>query len=75
MVNAGPRRVILAGGRGQLGTLLAKHFHAQGAAVGVLGRQSGGLLGASSNGTAQAMAPGLANSMAQTCLSISPGAA
>jgi NAD dependent epimerase/dehydratase family enzyme len=38
MVNAGPRRVVLAGGSGQVGALLARHFHAQGSAVVALGR-------------------------------------
>jgi uncharacterized protein len=38
MVKAGPRRVVLAGGRGQVGTLLARHFHPQGTAVVVLAR-------------------------------------
>ena len=38
MINAGPRRVVLAGGSGQVGTLLARHFHAQGTIVVVLSR-------------------------------------
>jgi uncharacterized protein (TIGR01777 family) len=38
MANAALRRVVLAGGSGQVGTLLARHFHSQGAAVVVLSR-------------------------------------
>jgi uncharacterized protein (TIGR01777 family) len=34
-----PRRVILAGGSGQVGTLLARHFHSKGDAVVVLSRK------------------------------------
>jgi uncharacterized protein (TIGR01777 family) len=34
----GPRRVVLAGGSGQVGTLLARHFQAKGDAVVVLSR-------------------------------------
>ena len=35
-----PRRVILAGGSGQVGALLARHFHAKGDAVVVLSRSA-----------------------------------
>jgi uncharacterized protein len=38
MVRAGPRRVVLAGGSGQVGTLLARHLHLPGTAVIVLER-------------------------------------
>ncbi|MGA2811398.1 MAG: TIGR01777 family oxidoreductase [Candidatus Acidiferrum sp.] len=40
MKSSVPRRVVLAGGSGQVGTLLARHFQEQGDAVVVLSRKS-----------------------------------
>ena len=67
-------KIVIPGGTGQVGHILARHFHAQGHDVTVLTAHRNQLHGASFPGTASPSAPGSPSSTKPTSASTSPAA-
>jgi nucleoside-diphosphate-sugar epimerase len=68
-------RIVIPGGSGQVGTVLARAFHAEGHEVAVLSRPHGLRPGGPSPGMAARSRAGSANSTAPMSSSTSPAAA
>ena len=68
-------KIVLPGGSGHIGNILATHFHQRGDQVVVLSRSAAKNPGVLWNGMERLSATGLANSMAPMWSSISPDAA